>query len=91
MSSNPAPISHRAPPTLTACHGLARAVAARSRQYESPSLPNRGSLDRARQITVPDEVIDLLLARGYDLTRADKASMAHALETFLSDAVLEGA
>jgi post-segregation antitoxin (ccd killing protein) len=42
------------------------------------------------QITVPDEVIDLLLARGYDLTRTDKASIAHALETFLSDAVLEG-
>jgi hypothetical protein len=43
------------------------------------------------QITVPDEVIDLLLAREYDLIRADKASVAHALETFLADAVLEGA
>jgi hypothetical protein len=34
-------------------------------------------------------MVDLLVARGYDLSRADKGSEAQAVETFRSDAVLE--
>jgi hypothetical protein len=46
---------------------------ARERVAKSRARRKRGL--HPVQITVPDEVIDLLLARGYDLTRTDKASM----------------
>jgi hypothetical protein len=46
---------------------------------------------RRIQVLVSEREIDFLLARHYELTRADNRSIGRALSTFLSDSVLERA
>ena len=41
-------------------------------------------------VIVSEQEIDFLLARHYELTRADDRSIGRAVSAFLSDSVLEG-
>jgi hypothetical protein len=43
------------------------------------------------RLTVTEAQMDVLVARGYELDRRDKESLARAVSLLLADTVLEGA
>ena len=45
---------------------------------------------RPVQVLVSEQDIDFLLARHYELTRADEHSIGRAVSAFLSDSAFEG-